>query len=380
MNEQEPSNAPWFTLLDREYYFSNEVFEREAQAIFMRQWHYVAHVSEVAATGDFVVVDLLGESIIISRGRDGSLNAMLNGCRHRGFPVCREKAGNARLFVCGYHNWAYGLDGALRKAPSIDDAVIDYEKWGLHQVRLEVWQGLIFVCLGEPRTGNLRDELDVVADDMIQLDLPRMQKVDELSVEIETNWKVMRENFQECYHCVSCHPELSVSLDVEATYQNTADIQRKAEIYGGGSQPRPGMKSISMDGEPKCSRYLGAFGEPDAEVPDQFHAGFAIHPLLSRGLFSIDYGVIHTMNPISPGKVRWITRWFVHEDAVEGQDYDREELTKLWRVSLEEDLELVTRAYQGMQSRRYVPGPLSATREPTLKVSQDLYLEMMGEV
>ncbi|MBB6627523.1 aromatic ring-hydroxylating dioxygenase subunit alpha [Nocardioides sp. KIGAM211] len=380
MNEQAPSDQSWFTLLDREYYFSEEVFEREAQAIFLRQWHYVAHVSEVAAAGDFVVVDLLGESVIISRGRDGSINALLNSCRHRGFPVCREKAGNARLLVCGYHNWAYGLDGALRKAPSIDDAVINYDNWGLHRVRVEVWQGLIFICLGEPRTADLAGELDAVAADMIQLDPTRMKKIHEQSVDLETNWKVMRENFQECYHCAGNHPELSLSLDVEATYHNTGDVQRKAEFYGGGSQPRPGMRSISMDGEAKCSKYLGAFGEPGAEIPEQFHAGFAIHPLFSRGLFSVDYGVIFTMNPISPGKVRWTSRWFVHEDAVEGTDYDRDEVTKLWRVSVEEDIDLVTRSYEGMNSRRYVPGPLSASREPTLRVSQALYLDMMDEV
>lgn len=373
-------HGSYFTLLPREYYLSQEIYEKEIEQVLSRSWHYAGHVSEIPKAGDFFTVDLLGESVIITRDRAGEVNALLNVCRHRGFPVCQQDRGNARGFVCGYHSWSYGLDGRLKKAPSIDDGdCIDYADWGLHQVRLDVWRGLIFICLGEPRVASASAELEAVAGDLIRLDPEHLRKIHEESYEIDANWKVLMENYQECYHCTATHPELCVVMDLDGMYEATADARPVAEFYGGGTPKKPGVVSLSADGQPVSKRFLGEFGQ-GAPVPEGFHAGFAIQPMLSRGDFSVDHGVIHTLRPLGHDRVRWTTRWFVHEDAVEGQDYEVDKVTAVWQATNREDLMLVSGAFKGVTSRRFVPGPLSGTREPALKQTMSLYLKLMGEL
>jgi len=372
-------HGSYFTLLPREYYLSRDVYEDEIEQVFHRSWHYVGHVSEIPKAGNFFTVDLLDESVIISRARDGVVHALLNVCRHRGFPVCREKSGSVRAFVCGYHSWSYGLDGQLKMAPSIDDGDdVDYSDWGLQKIRLEIWRGLIFICLGQPRTPSVAHELEAVAGDFVRLDPERMRKIHEESYDIEANWKVLLENYQECYHCAETHPELCVTMDLEGMYRETGSSRPISEFYGGGTPKKPGAVSLSLDGQPVSKKFLGEFGQ-GAQIPEGFHAGFAIQPMLSRGDFSVDHGVIHTLRPLGPDRVRWTTRWFVHEDAVEGEDYDLDNLTAVWHATNHEDLMLVTGAFKGVKSRRFVPGPLSPDREPALKQTMSLYLKMMNE-
>lgn len=367
-----------FTLLPRDYYLSDAIFEQEIERVFNRQWHYVGHLSEIPHAGDFLVIDLLDESIIVARDKEGGVNALLNVCRHRGHPLCRTSQGNTRMFVCPYHNWAYGLDGQLRKAPSIDDGdYIDYKDWGLHTVHVEVWRGLIFICLGQPRVPSVTAELDTVAADVARLEPENMRKVEEISYEINANWKVLLENFQECYHCQGSHPELCVAMDLDEDYAITMNERPVVEIYGGGIPPKSGMASISPDGRPLSRKYLGEFGR-GAPIPDAFHAGFAIQPMLTRGYFHVDHATIHTLRPLGVNRVQWITRWFVHEDAVEGDDFELHKLTEVWRVTNEQDLGLVQRSYKGVKSRRFVPGPLSAAREPALKSTTAMYLQLMN--
>jgi Rieske 2Fe-2S family protein len=371
-------HGAYFTTLPREYYVSPEIFERELERVFAYQWHYAGHVSEIPAAGDYFMVEFVGERVVVTRGPDGSVHAFLNVCRHRGHPVCQAERGNVKRFICPYHQWSYGLDGRLLNAPSIEDGdEIRYSDWGLRGVQVDVWHGLIFICLSPSERPPVSAALDAVASEMLRVEPERVKKVFELSYEIEANWKVLLENFQECYHCTRNHPELCVAMDLAETYALTGDDGRLQEVYGGGSPPKPGMKTISIDGEPKAP-LLGEFGR-GFPVPDGFHAGFGIHPLLSRALFNADHGTIHTMRPIDASHVRWISRWFVHEDAVEGRDYDLDTLTEVWRATNDQDLGLVTEAFQGVRSREFVPGPLSSSREPMLKASLGMYLKLMDE-
>ena len=368
----------YFTTLPRDYYLSAEIFEQERERLLTRQWHYAGHISEVPGRGDYIVIDLLGESIVIARGEEGAVHAFLNVCRHRGHPVCQAPKGSVRRrFVCPYHQWTYDLDGRLRHAPSVDDgSYVDYADWGLHTVKVEVWHGLIFVCLGEPITASASVSLDEAAPELYRLEPERLKQVHAVSYEIEANWKVLMENFQECYHCKGSHPELCVAMDLKEMLRVTVSQRPVSEFYGGGTPTKPGVKSLSSDGEYVSSPLLGEFGRGTA-VPEGFDAGFAIQPMLTRGIFSPDHATIHTLRPIDATHVRWISRWLVQEDAREGVDYDLERLTAVWRATNEQDLSLVEGAFRGVQSRRFVPGPLSTSREWALNACLTLYLQLM---
>ncbi|PTT68756.1 aromatic ring-hydroxylating oxygenase subunit alpha [Arthrobacter sp. HMWF013] len=368
----------YFTTLPREYYLSQEIFDREIDQIFTQQWHYVAHESEIPRKGDYVTVQLVGESVMITRDQNLAVNAMLTACRHRGHSVCSNASGNARRFVCPYHNWSFGLDGRLLKAPTIDDVSvggpIEYSEFGLFPVQVDVWQGMIFVCLSKEPKEPISPVLDDIARDVLPLEPARMKKAYELTYEVDANWKSLIENFLECYHCTGNHPELCEPMDLDATVESS--IRPAVEVYGGGLPLKTGMKTLSPNGEVMSRPLLGTL-ENGAEIPDAFGAGFGIQPFFTRAFFHVDHAVIHSIRPVEPGHVQWVTRWFVHEDAVEGTDYNVDDLTSMWKVTNEQDIALLTEAFRGVKSRHWTPGPLSAAKEPAIKSALSQYLLMM---
>src|SRR5580692_3810588 len=127
----------YFTNLPRDYYLSEERYRRELDAVYRRQWLYVAHVSEIPERGDYLARELpgLGESILVVRGDEDRISAFYNVCRHRGRGICEAGAGKVKQFVCPYHSWSYGLDGRLLGAPGMPNGkFFDYADWGLKPV------------------------------------------------------------------------------------------------------------------------------------------------------------------------------------------------------------------------------------------------------
>jgi Rieske 2Fe-2S family protein len=362
----------YFTVLPREYYVSDEVFEREVDRIFLRQWLYAGHLSELSSRGDFRRYDIAGESVVLVRGDGDTVHGFFNVCRHRGYAFCEQQAGNARRFVCPYHRWTYDVDGSLVAAPSLRDGdVIDYADWGLHPVHVGVWHGLVFMCLSREEPEPIADVLERVAPELALAQPERLKVAAEEAYAVEANWKLMLENYLECYHCPGSHPELCVTLDLR---QQDIDLQtaRSGESeYNNGVPPlKSGTRTLSIDGELVSTRL---------PVEDGFNAGFSIQPCLSRVMLHADHGVTHTIRPVDTRRLVWTTQWLVHEDAQEGRDYDVERLVKVWDATNREDIGLVEGAYRGVRSRRFQPGPLAPTKEPALRAALATYLRLMGE-
>jgi Rieske 2Fe-2S family protein len=364
-----------FTSLSRDAYVSPEIFDREIERIMGEQWHYVAHVSVIPEAGDYLVEHYAGESIVVVRGRDGVVRAFLNTCRHRGFALCQSERGNARRFTCPYHQWTYGLDGRLIAAPDMPDGeAIDYGAWGLHRVQTEIWEGLVFISLGEAERPAIGGLIEQYSPELRLAHPARWKKASEKRYPIAANWKVLLENFLECYHCKATHPELCAAMDLDGMYGDI--LQRPIGEYAGGMVPlKPGMLTQSMGGK-LVSRPLGQFDEMESP-PANWGAGFQITPVLTRIIAHVDHALIFSIRPIDVANVEWVARWFVHADAVEGVDYSLERLMEVWLATNEQDLSLCVGTYQGIRSRRYVPGPLSALREPAIHSAVQLYRLMM---
>ncbi len=364
-----------FTSLSRDAYVSPEIFDREIERIMGEQWHYIAHVSDIPEPGDYFVENYAGESIVVVRGRDGVVRAFLNTCRHRGFALCQNERGNTRRFTCPYHQWTYGLDGRLVAAPDMPDGeVIDYDSWGLHRVQTETWEGLVFICLGESEKPAIGALIEQYSPELRLAQPARWKKAAERRYPIAANWKVLLENFLECYHCKATHPELCSAMDLDGMYGDI--LQRPVGEYAGGMVPlKAGLMTQSMDGK-LVSRPLGQFEGMD-NPPPNWGAGFQITPVLTRIIAHVDHALIFSIRPIDVGNVEWVARWFVNADAVEGVDYSLERLMEVWLATNEQDLSLCIGTYQGIRSRRYVPGPLSALREPAIHSAVQLYRSMM---
>jgi phenylpropionate dioxygenase-like ring-hydroxylating dioxygenase large terminal subunit len=134
-------------VVSREAFVSDDVHKLELDKVFMRNWVFLAHESELPNTGDFVARTLADAPVIVIRDSDGSINALLNSCRHRGSTVSRGDAGNARRFVCPYHGWSYERNGQLITT-TFDKHLpedMDFSAWSLVKVpRLQVYNGLVF--------------------------------------------------------------------------------------------------------------------------------------------------------------------------------------------------------------------------------------------
>src|SRR5262245_8838718 len=201
--------------LHRDHYLSDPLFALERERIFFREWFSVAREEELQDPGDYLVRDVAGESVLIVRTRDGRLAAHYNVCRHRGsqlVPDC-EKGTFTGGIRCPYHSWTYTLEGALRTAPFLDEqGGLAKDDLSLHPVGVDQWGGFLFLNLSPAaaaRTGlALAAQLGPVPDRLRRYPLCELRVARRITYEVRANWKVILENYNECYHCGPVHPEL----------------------------------------------------------------------------------------------------------------------------------------------------------------------------
>jgi glycine betaine monooxygenase A len=368
--------ATYATTLPREYYLSPATFESEVERVLFRQWTFVAHESQLPGPGDFVVDEIAGESIIVVRDGAGEVHAFFNVCRHRGYRFCEQPEGHTTRFTCPYHRWSYGPDGRLRNVPgSPDGELFDYSEWGLVPAHLERWHGFLFVALGEAAPAPLSPALDLLGADMLPARPERLALAFREGYEVRANWKILLENYLECYHCPGQHPELCSSMALDAMYATTEGWEG---AYLGGSTPlKPGHLTISRDGG-LVSTPLGDFTDLDV-LASGLGGGFMIVPFLTRVICHVDHVIVHVVRPIDAGRTRWVTHWYVNDRAVAGVDFDVDELTHVWRTTNRQDVALCEGAQLGVASRRYLPGPLHPQRESAVAATLDVYRELMDE-
>jgi len=192
--------------LDQRFYCDDEVFAADMREVVARKWIVAGHLDQVRRKGDYFLFKIGNESIIVVRSDESTINAFYNVCRHRGSVICTEPAGRVTRLSCPYHAWSYGLDGALLAARLMP---VDFSKAdnGLHRCHVRVFHGFIFVCLaeGEPVDFDLTfGELAAYLDFHGFADARIAHRA---SYPTDANWKLVVENFVECYHCAPAHPE-----------------------------------------------------------------------------------------------------------------------------------------------------------------------------
>jgi Rieske 2Fe-2S family protein len=201
--------APGAKTLPQRYFVSPEVFAQEQEAIFARQWVCVGHQTEIDKPGDYVLRDVAGESLIIVRDQAGIVRGFYNVCRHRGTRLCEEARGHAAAIQCPYHAWTYALDGRLIGAPHMDDAPhfrkADYSLAGAN---IRFWEGFIFVNLAADPV-PLDEMFAPLNGKFAHWNLPRLRSGKRIEYNVRANWKLIFENYSECYHCPGVHPMLS---------------------------------------------------------------------------------------------------------------------------------------------------------------------------
>src|SRR5207247_2396649 len=199
-------------------YRSAAWFERETDAIFHREWFLVGRAEALRCPGDYLQVEVAGERMLIVRTRAGGLGAYHDVCRHRGSrlildpPPTGDDPGVAHgrfkgAIRCPYHAWMYGLDGELRVAPFLTESDgLRKEGLSLHHAAVDTWGGFLFVNLSP--TASLMEQLGDVPERTRNYPLADLRAARRISYDVRANWKVVVENYNECYHCGPVHPEL----------------------------------------------------------------------------------------------------------------------------------------------------------------------------
>ncbi|MEQ8371416.1 MAG: aromatic ring-hydroxylating dioxygenase subunit alpha [Alphaproteobacteria bacterium] len=189
--------------------------------MFFASWQYVCHVNDVADAGSYVTASILDQDVFVIRDKAGPLRAFYNVCRHRAHRLLNG-SGRAPVITCPYHAWSYRPDGSLRSARATD-GVRDFrpDDFSLVPVQLEELHGLVFVNL-DPAARPLAEQAGDLVGQMQKLagDSASLVKAATMEWEIEANWKVVIDNFLECYHCAPAHPDFARLVDL-ATYKPT---------------------------------------------------------------------------------------------------------------------------------------------------------------
>lgn len=363
--------------LDQRFYTDPGVYARELERIIYRNWIFAGHISQFAEAGDFRVLNVAGESAIIVRNEDGGLNGFANVCRHRGSLVCLEESGHTEKFACPYHGWMYDLDGRLVAARDMPED-FDKESRSLKRVSVEVIHGLVFVCFTDNPLSveACRTEL---AEPMAMFGFENLKVAAQKTYDIPANWKLSIENYQECYHCATAHPEYARMHTLMLGDERRNRVQRHMEermaacgvkdIYinrvdaaappgeMGFAYSRTALfekyKTGSKDGSP-VAPLLGEFTDYDHGASD-----FNFGPFSFMLAYS-DHVVAYVFTPIDHNNSRCEIYWMVRGEAVEGKDYDVDELTWLWDITTISDKEIIVNNSKGVHSKYYEPGPFSA--------------------
>jgi choline monooxygenase len=351
--------------LPSRYYVDPGYLEAEKERIFARTWQLVARAEELARVGDFVPANVLDEPIVITHGTDGQLRAFYNVCRHRAGQVALTR-GNRKSLQCRYHGWTYGLDGALRACPEMEETdAFRKEDFGLIPVRVDRWGPFVFV--------NLSSDAPPLAEVMGSIpaevaaagyDVERMRLVERRDYVIDCNWKVYVDNYLEGYHLPIAHPQLFRELDYDA--------YRVEEFRYYSKQHAPIRELKPSEEVGRDRRYVRS---PDGEESALYYW------LFPNTMFNIyqDNMSSNVILPLGPDRTLTVFEWFFAEPGT-GPGWESMQQTIAFSDEIQqEDIVICEQVQRGLRSRAYDTGRFSAKRENGVYHFQNLVREFLGE-
>jgi Rieske 2Fe-2S family protein len=366
-----PPSGPLARTLPGRFYHDPGIWELEQQRLFGRLWVCVGRADQMPGRGDYRTWPVGGESVLVVRGDDGRLRAFLNVCRHRGARLCPVDRGQTRTLQCRYHAWTYGLDGRLLRAPGLQGAA-DFERdaFGLVPVSLDTWEGLVWVSLAEhpaPVAEQIEPQLAARLGDVGRLAAYRIGELavgQTLEYEVQANWKVVVENFMECYHCAPMHPELVRLLPA---FRSGA-----TQEYGLGTRLADDTEALTVSGRAPAPLFPGL-----APGHERHYFGMVIRPNVLLNLLP-DHVIIHTLTPLTPDCSRVTCDWLFARDVVARPGFDPADTVALFDRVNRQDWEVCQWVQAGVRSRAFATGGVYVPIEAHIRGFNDFVLAQLG--
>ncbi|MFY0405957.1 aromatic ring-hydroxylating oxygenase subunit alpha [Solicola sp. PLA-1-18] len=347
-------------------YVDPAVFDAECERIFEQMWFCAVHVSDLPSPGSFRTVQVGRESILLTRSRRGELRGFYNVCRHRGAQLCTEDAGQARRsFQCPYHAWTYDFDGKLIAAPNLTSMPdVGREEYGLRTVHVKEWLGYVWVSLAdEPESFEHTVEQEILdrlgamskleAYDVAELAIGRR-----ISYDVAANWKLIIENFMECYHCATIHPELTEVLP------EFADGLAAQFFVDHGAAFGDEIQGFTVDGSVGLDTLPGI-----GQDRDRKYYAITIKPQVFVNLVP-DHVIVHRMFPLAADRTRVEVDWLYLPSVVES-GADLSASVELFHRVNEQDFEACERCQPAMASRSYAAGGVLVPSEHHIALFHD---------
>ena len=306
----------------------------------------MGHQSRLASPGDFFLVEIGNESIIVMADQAGKARAFYNVCRHRGTRLLTQQNGQCKGIKCPYHAWTYAIDGNLLAAPTMDQTPgFDKKDYPLNQVKLQTWNGFLFLCLDDEVQDI--DAFYAGFPDLSHLNLNHLVRVGAHDYTVNANWKLVTENYNECYHCPGAHPQLHKL----STERNFPGHNHMGDNFAGGPM---GIKS-QYDSLTTTGLSNRGFltGWKESEKNMIFY--FCIYPNLYLSI-APDYLMTHYVWPQSSDKVFIQTEWFCSPEQVAQAEFDASNAIEFWDITNNQDWTLCENMMRGVSSKGYQQG------------------------
>lgn len=352
--------------LDQHHYTDPSSFAREVEML-RREWTCVGRLDDLglAASGQVIaerraVVSLHGESVIVTSDADATLRAFANVCRHRGSQVVPAAPNEppapcaAKSLRCPYHSWTYGLDGNLIHAPHTEDVELDASEFGLRALRAAAWGGFLWLT-EDAEAPAILDALSPVPQRVRRYPLDSLVIGLRLTYSVAANWKVIAENYNECYHCGPVHPELSRL--VPAFAGGGADLE-----WDDGVPHREGAWTFTLSGTTDRAPF------PDLDDAERVrHKGELVYPNLLLSL-SAEHVAAFVLRPLAVDRTEVVCDLLFAPDEVAKPGFDPSDAGDLWDLVNRQDWAICESVQRGMSSRYYTQGWFAPMEDASLDI------------
>jgi glycine betaine catabolism A len=349
MRDEAAGWRPKPTLAGREYW-DEDVWREERDRIWHSTWVAVGRAEEVPDRGSYRTYDVAGESVFVTRNADGELRGFYNVCSHRGTRFLDEGCGTVKkAFKCPYHGWTYGLNGELLATPNVEqDEFFDRADYPLHAIHVDTYAGFLFLNLSSARPIPLVEFLRSGAETMTAFDRFSMQDLrigHRIVYEVKANWKILVENYNECLHCPTIHPEL-VQVVPLFRFGEVWD----EDIRDDGLQMMEGATSFNPTGASTLPRFPGILEE---DVNRYY--GIYQFPNLALDMHP-DCVQYYILVPREQGHTTVISDYLFMPETIDDRDVSNEPVVDFWDLISKQDWAVCERAQVGVQSRAYTTG------------------------
>lgn len=357
--------------LPGKYYHSKKIYKKEVKKIFYKFWMYACRAEDISEIGDYKLINIEDESIILLRDKLKEVKALFNVCSHRGTQLCDVSKGNfkSKSIQCPYHAWTYGLDGKLLSAPLMKEGHgFEKKACALPKASVYIWEGFVFINL-DKNPIPFEEQMEALIGKFTNWNMEELRVAKHIRYKLNCNWKLILQNYQECYHCPGVHPLLS-----ELTpFQSAQHDASKGAVIGGFMDITKERGSMTMDGT--------AAGPPLCEVSGDDLQRVYYYSIYPNMLLTPhpDFVMFHHITPLGPNKIINDCYWLFHPDVINDPEAQNgiNSAVDFWDLTNRQDWQVCEQMQRGTKSKRFTRGYYSGREDVLLQLDKEL-LKALG--